>query len=80
MVRRCPLFFETQLIGAYGAQWVPWSFEVSVCFRIIMSFIWDHISKGPREKLQKKYSLNKENIFCHRGQVQFLTDRWHCNK
>ena len=38
-VRRCPVFFETQLIGAYGAQWVPWSFEVRVCFRIIMSFI-----------------------------------------
>ena len=38
-LRRCPLFFETQLIGAYGAQWVPWSFEGRVCFRIIMSFI-----------------------------------------
>ena len=38
-VRKCPLIFGTQLIGAYGTQWVPWSFEVRVCFRIIMSFI-----------------------------------------
>ena len=79
-LRRWPLFSATQLIGAYGTQWVPWSFEVRVCFRIIMSFIWDHISKDPREKLPKKYSLHKENIFCQRGHVQFSIDRWHCNK
>ena len=37
--RRWLEILETQFIGAYGTQWVPWSFEVRVCFRIIMSFI-----------------------------------------
>ena len=80
LLRRCPLIFGTQLIGAYGTQWVPYSFEVWVCSRIIMSLIWDQFSKDTREKLPKKYSLHQENIFCQRGQVHFSIDRWHCNK
>ena len=74
------IFTNTQLIGAYGTQWVPCSFEVWVCSRIIMSLIWDQFSKDTREKLPKKYSLHQENIFCQRGQVHFSIDRWHCNK
>ena len=79
-LRRWCFFANTQLIGAYGTQWVPCSFEVWVCSRIIMSLIWDQFSKDTREKLPKKYSLHQENIFCQRGQVHFSIDRWHCNK
>ena len=80
VVRRWCFLTKTQLIGAYGTQWVPCSFEVWVCSRIIMSLIWDQFSKDTREKLPKKYSLHQENIFCQRGQVHFSIDRWHCNK
>ena len=79
-IRRWLEILETQFIGAYGTQWVPCSFESGICSRIIMSLIWDQFSKDIREKLPKKYSLYKENIFCQRGHVQFSIDRWHCNK
>ena len=55
------ILMQTQLIGAYGTQWVPCSFEVWVCYRIIMSLTWNQFSKDTREKLPKKYSLQKEN-------------------
>ena len=79
-LRRWWILTHTQFIGAYGTQWVPCSFESGICSRIIMSLIWDQFSKDIREKLPKKYSLYKENIFCQRGHVQFSIDRWHCNK
>ena len=31
--RRYPIFTKTQLIGAYGTQWVPCSFEVWCCYK-----------------------------------------------
>ena len=57
------ILMQTQLIGAYGTQWVPCSFEVWVCYRIIMSLTWNQFSKDTREKLPKKIFSTKRKYF-----------------